>query len=677
MNPKIAVSLVLLKSMVILECFLIIGCSSTGGGFFTTRYQSVVAYFNTYYNAKKTFDEAIREIERTKPKTSETNLFVVSTVPQAARTKFLSTIEKCSKIIQFYPQSDLVDDALLMIGKSYYHLNELLPARKKFTELLENFPKSDLFLEAKLGLGKTHYANQKNEDALSVLESLVAESITEEEDDIAIESLLLEGQISFDQQNYSQAISSYLHAVEILGNDQLLAIVAYRLALCYELNAEAEAASKAYLHVLDFDPPLSLEYQSRVRAAVMFSKAGNFKRAFELLAELDAEQLSVEQQSFVELERGNIYRTHGENDKALTQYRLVDSLYKRTDAAAKSHYQSALLHEQKLFDLQQAKLHYDKAKTEFPQSEITPAAVKKSEILGRYLALSVELAKYDSLLQAALHPELYSHPTDTLQPDSSEANTIQGLDQNLPDSLKFAENVSQRDSLEVQHRVPVPLDTIHSRRAANQFALGILFLVDFEQADSSSYWLTTLLREYPDSKFSPQALYALAEVYRSTNDTSAVDSLHHVLLSKYPDSEYSLGIKKLLGQPIRSVPSDSVEILYERAEKSLESGNARAALDQFKKIARDYKKTSFAAKARYAVGWLYENVLVNNDSALTHYQLLVEEEPVSVYAERVRPKLAARDNLRSGENPQSIHGTENKESVPAKLEGKKDRKEKE
>ena len=632
------------------------GCSNSSSDFVTTSYQNFISYFNTYYNAKKTFDQAVEETEGAQPRTRDFRLFAAYVVPQTAKTKFLSVIEKCSKLIQFYPHSNLVDDALFMIGKSYLYLNEILPARRKFTELLDNFPRSNVQFEARLGIAKTHYASQSGAETLDILKKLIADAVAQNERDIAIEALLLEGQIYFDRLDYTEAAKSYSHALEISGSDKLHGFAQFQLAQCYHIKGDDDSASKAYMKVLDFDPDFSLYYRARLGAAMTFSALGDLGRALSLLEDLGKEKLSAEDRSYVDLEIANIYQKQGDYPKANKQYALVDSLYKHTDAAAKSYYQAGLMYEKKLSNFPEARLYYDKAKSEFTQSDVTDEAIKKSDVLGRYLLYRGELAKYDSLLAMALHPRVPVQGADTLQPKSDSTMKSPRGDQVSRDSVSRKGPLTKSDSLKLA-TASVPIDTIHYRRASNQFDLAILFFMDLDQPDSAVHRLSALVREYPDSKFAPRALYALAEVYRSKPEPTASDSILQVLLNKYPESEYALRVKKLSGQETSPTILDSAELRYTNAENSFKAGNELLALDGFKDIATRYHGTALGTKARYAVGWIYENVLFQNDSATVHYRLLVKEQPQSIYADRIRPKLAAKDNPAP---PDSLHGPSSK-----------------
>lgn len=624
---------------------IVVGSGCSGSGVFSTTYQNTVAYFNTYYNAKRAFDEAVEEIRKNQPATLQTNLFALPNVPAAVRPKFSAVIEKCSKIIQFYPNSNLVDDALLLIGKSYYYLNEILPAQRKFSELLENFPRGELRFETKLMLAKTHYLAEKENDALEVLNGLITESLDENENDIAIAGRMLQGQIYMDRNDFPRAVESYKRTLEISGDKVLLALAAYQLARSYELMDNSELACQAYIQVLDFDPHFTLEFDARLRAAILYSTMGKGQLSLNMLEDLQSELLTPEQRSSIEFELGNSYRRAKEYEKALFHYETVDSLYKRTDASAKSSYQRGILFEKVFFDLQRAKVYYDKAKSEFPQSEITPSAIKKSDIFGRYVSHRTELSKYDSLLYAYLHPLLSDDHSGKL------IDSVRKVGRNeivQPESVTAAKIPKHMDSLKAKS---IPIDTVHYRRSINQLALGILFFVDVERPDSSVYWLTAMLNDYPNSKSTPQALYVLSEVYRSRDEQAKVDSLYDILLSRYPNSEYAANVRKIRGQLPKPSESDSAEVHYGNAMRIHDGGNAQQAIQEFRKVARKYRNHPVNAKARYAIGWIFENVIINKDSAVAHYRLLQQEQPTSIYAERIRSKLAFLDNKEADPKP--------------------------
>ena len=61
-----------------------------------------------------------------------------------------------------------------------------------------------------------------------------------------------------------------------------------------------------------------------------------------------------------------------------------------------------------------------------------------------------------------------------------------------------------------------------------------------------------------------------------------------------------------------------------------------------------YPASPFASKAQYAVGWIYEQLTVQPDSAIASYEKLLSLYPGSTYAVRVQPKLAEVQLKRNG-----------------------------
>lgn len=656
-------------SLMFLGSVFLSGCSGSVGEFFDRRYQNVTGYFNTYYNAKRAFDEAEVEVHKDRAKAQVANYFAPYTPSQSAKQKFPSVIEKSSRLIQFYPNSKWVDRAVLMIGKSYYYQNELLPARRKFSELLEIYPRSHLRFEAKLGLAKVHYATQLHTDVLEVLRSLIPEALAEKEYDLAVEALLLRGQVFLDRDELSEAELSYLEALRIDGSERLRAYAQYQLAKTHERAGKIEAAVAAYQRVRDFGADFAIEYNARLRAGILFGQLGHYDDAFDMFDQLQREPLLAEQRALVDLETANILHMSDDYAAALIQYHLVDSLYQRTDAAARSYYQRGLLYESKLRDFEEAKRYYDLALSEYAQSEIIPIALKKSQVLGRYATHKSELVRFDSLLHRALNP-----PDTTVAEDSSSVSRDSEIagervgertESDSPGSV--AEATRRTDTTKSAPTVAIPLDTIHAKRASNQFSLGVLFLVDLEMPDSAEYWLTTLLDEYPQSSIAPRALYALAELYRLGDKPSKVDSVHNELLLRYPDSEYAAHVRKVSETTSHSEHNHASDSLYRRAEQYILEGDTRAAIRVLNKIVGKHKDSAAAPKARYTLGWIYENLQINNDSAIAHYRQLVEDHPNSVYASRVRPKLVMVDDVqaqeKAGQAPEQLSSSPGRVSI--------------
>jgi tetratricopeptide (TPR) repeat protein len=105
------------------------------------------AYFNTFYNAQYYFREARKKV------TNDTLKVDVE--------EFSKTIEKTTSIIVKYPRSRYVDNALYMMGVSYYYKGDYPRALEKLDYLLYNYTESNYYDDALYYRGLSYFKQQK------------------------------------------------------------------------------------------------------------------------------------------------------------------------------------------------------------------------------------------------------------------------------------------------------------------------------------------------------------------------------------------------------------------------------------------------------------------------------------------------------------------------------------
>jgi TolA-binding protein len=143
----------------------------------------------------------------------------------------------------------------------------------------------------------------------------------------------------------------------------------------------------------------------------------------------------------------------------------------------------------------------------------------------------------------------------------------------------------------------------------------------------------------------PRALYTLAQIAQqdSTSPPGVADSLLHVIVVRFSESEFAAAARHSLGMPPVERAKDTVEVAYKAAEQLMKQGEYAAALQSFRLIAERDTTSPFAAKAQYAVGWIYENINLEPDSSIANYRRLVRRFPGSPYTSAVQPKLTLAD----------------------------------
>ena len=131
------------KQVFIASLLLIVsGCSVWDN--FTT-------YFNLYYNTATLFEDAENDILSQKRDLFSNEPLIVS---GNAKASLVKVIEKSSKLLQFYSNSSYVDEALTMLGKSFYYQSNYQKSKREFEELLATNPDDEIVTEANLWIAK-------------------------------------------------------------------------------------------------------------------------------------------------------------------------------------------------------------------------------------------------------------------------------------------------------------------------------------------------------------------------------------------------------------------------------------------------------------------------------------------------------------------------------------------
>ncbi|MEO0085338.1 MAG: tetratricopeptide repeat protein [candidate division WOR-3 bacterium] len=97
------------------------------------------AYFNTFYNAQTYYREGVRLKEQNQQ--------------GQAKAKFDKSVEKSALVLSRWPRSRWADDALFLIGMSYYHSGQFTRAIRHLEQLVLAFPKSRFVPDAELYRG--------------------------------------------------------------------------------------------------------------------------------------------------------------------------------------------------------------------------------------------------------------------------------------------------------------------------------------------------------------------------------------------------------------------------------------------------------------------------------------------------------------------------------------------
>lgn len=653
------------KSIVLLAASLLLlvswGCFiyDPAASFVQQRYTNTVAYFNTFYNAQRLFTEAedaviAAEIEyREFP--GQTKPFAI---PTTSRSKFTSSIEKNSKILSFYPTSKWVDDALLMIGKAYYYTGDDVRAQRKFYELSAQYPGGDRAIEGQLWLGRSLLRQKQYSQGVAQLEALLGNALTGYSNIAGLAAYEL-GKYYFDQNETERSLQYYSRALTLVRDGSLNALIQFQVGVCDERLRQFDKAERAYAAVSDHSPGYTLQFHAMLYRIKMISAQGRYDEALAAFNDMLGDTKNSDFYGLVHFEIANSMMAKGSVQEAIQKYIFVDTAYARTDVAARSYFTLARHFETVDVNFDSARSYYNKARTEFPASPITPDAAAKAEIFNKYDQLRKDLFRFDSLLTHTIRQKVVDDSLSALAIDSVAVKDTVALQQQTkkatPPGQKSEakrDSIPPIDSTKIKAQVAkdaayrAMVDSLHRSIVRTKFEFGGLFFSELQLADSALYWFHDVVRNYPKSDFIPRALYTIAEIYRSLQPQpqEVRDSLYRQIVSRYPQSPYAHEAGKNLGMVPKEAEKDSALELFERGERFTDEGKYESAINIFREVHRKFPSSPISPKALYAIGWHYEHFTVRNDSALSVYKRLLAEYPSSQFAQRVRPKVTEYEN---------------------------------
>ena len=616
-------------------------------------------YFNLYYNASKEFNEAEEQI-----KAQQKELFAPEEVKAGAQNKTLtSVIEKLSRLLQFYSESSYVDDALLMIGKSFYYQGDYLKALRKFDELLTKFPNSDLVLETKLWVGKADFKVRKYDEGNTILDEVKETAEKENENDILTQAYIEQISYLITTENYPDAINYAEKLIEVSGNDEMNASVEYEIGKLYQENDQLPEAAKAFAAVQNYSPDYETNYNSRLEYGKIQRQLGNSKSALEIFEDLKSRSIFNEYLDKTELQIGLALMDLNRTDEAFTQLSMVDTTYKQLPTSGEAKYYLGQIMEREYKDYDSANVYYSNVGKSPAPTEIQEEAKKKNLLINNYLGLRKSIDKNYRQLVYLENPDEFTK--DSL----AYANELARIDS--LNKIKQEQNLSkQQENDQRSRRLPerqvakqpetnqiagteeikppvkpnISADSINSIISKDEYELAGLFFTEFDRPDSAFYYYNWILNNHPNCPYIGRTLYALGVYYLTINQKEKADSLFEIVYDKYKNESIVNAAADKLNKPLIDLKYNPAEKQYLQAENILNENKYYEALSVFKDIYNNYPKSSFAPKALYAQGWIMENKLMKPDSAAIIYDSLTTKFAGTEYAKSVLPELMEYKN---------------------------------
>lgn len=663
--------------------------------FMGNRMENFSTYFNVFYTATDDYNTALQEIRTST--ISEYNrrldsLNIVLPVSATIKEKLDKTIARCSKVIQFHKNSKYLDAAVLLIGKSYYYLNDYLQAERKFSEFLSKLSASPLSDEAVLFLGRTKMRLGKIGEGETILQNLIAQSKNTEIISEAYQELAL---TELAKKNFSESIKYFQSSIKYTKDSERKSEKEYILAKIYNLF-EPEKSATVYERVVDMTSDFDLSFFAKLNygKALIYNK--QYDKAKEVLDDLNSEYRDYpEYKQLAELElANNLYGRKSYTD-GLDKYYEVIIKYPGTKASSNAYYQLGQFYENVKQDYLNALVNYKKSAEENSSGDYSAISQKRADVLDRYFTLQAEANGTDKIQIPAYNSQLEyfrkifdeergvirdnnSRPpgnTDPNRPNNDEGtgpkgggystslNILDTLDNGrrrmgedegmMPDpkNEKTNEIINEQTNEKISDTLKMPegnnnvdstansLADARTKKINSYYELAEIFIYDIQNNDSASHYLNILIKDFSDSPIRPKALYTLATVYKNSGKDLQGNELLNNLITEYPNSVFANESRKILGIREVEIEKDAAEESYNLAVKSFNDRNYFDAVSKFQDVLAKYPSSGYVDNTLYSLGWIYENVYFNRDSTMLYYNRIIKDYNSSDFAADVKPRV--------------------------------------
>ncbi len=376
------------------------GCSSIGG-----MWTDFNSYFNTFYNAKQSYDRGYRQFENQVDRINPERPIRIHRSPvRAGVSDFEDAIERGSDLLIRFPESRYVDDAVALIGRSFFFLENFFNAEQKFVELYTITASNDKRQQAVIWRARTMLELKRNNEGINYLFNQLDSPEIEWDRRPRAEAELIMAQFLVKTDQWEEAGQILFDALPEVRDNELRARGYFLHGQILEHLGEYQAAYDAYDRVRRSNPYYQMIYYSDLKKGILYRKMGRYEESRAHLASMARNNNNFEFLSEINFHRGRTHQAMNNPDEAIRFYREVLYFSYRTpsrEVLAQTHYGMAEVYRFNLHDHDLAAAHYDSSARNTSDLERLPRGFDSrsvSRAYNEFARLNNERARKDSLL---------------------------------------------------------------------------------------------------------------------------------------------------------------------------------------------------------------------------------------------------------------------------------------
>ena len=574
---------------------------------FSFLFFSNCAYYNTFYNAEKYYKEAEVIINDSKKDNNE--------IPQQAKKLLSQSIEKSQKVLDKFPNSKYIDDSYFLIGKSSFIKGDFNYSEKYFRKLVNEFPNSNFQIESKLWISYTLLKNNYIDSSFNYISNI--KDINLNDSQSYLKNLVL-AEISLSKNKRIEAYDFFERAIEFSRSNSRKSSMYERLVTISEKNKDLDKLIYFLDRLNFYSKNEELKHDSKLKWLKYNRELGNLdlvrSEINTLLTRSDYEKIFLS----LELEKIKILISESKNDLAKNNLLYIVENNSKKEETAESYYLLGLHYLTNEWDLDKSKEYFSNVKSEYSRSIFVDNSIELKNTIEKYQGLE----KIFSSQQAG--------DTSTVEFTIDEEERVDDpidMDYNFPNMMndlpnKYSNPNSMYPEWEEENISSVVIKgTIDSLI----FAMGEILYFDFQQLDSAKSRFNFLYTNYPESKFTPQALFILAN--------TSEDSLKwkEKLFKEYTDNNF---VSILRGEKIID---DDIDILDQKRDSlwNIFEVYPDSAAIGFIKLYESFKDPM----SLYSGAFIYDNYLNDIKKTKKYYESYIENFSDSQFFSKVNKRL--------------------------------------
>ena len=621
----------------ILIVFLLTGCS----GVIKQSWTNFRAHYNTYYNAEKSFKAGQEKVlSQNLLIDPEKPIRIHRELPQAGAEEFKNTIEKGAQIIRKFPDSKWIDDALFLMGKSYYYRKEFYLGLQKFEELYETTTDKDLKLKSVIWKGRTLLDLKQYGEALSFLQEQLSGLVENVDSEHKAELHVLIAEHHAMLGNWQEALDQLKLSVTKLGNRSLRMRAYFLYAQVHQRLGNNEQAYLAFDRVTSIYTDYQYSFWAELSKGKIARSAGNLDQAYYIFVGMSRDDKNLDKMAEINFQIAKTEQALGQIENSKVRYeQILRSSINQPDpeVQAKTYYQLGRIYSEHYKRYETAAAYLDSS-----SATSSPSFQSREEALAfaNYASLKSKEQKIDSLLALG---SLSSQELE-LKLQSIRKTRISKLSKDARDQRNVLANINQGD-----------VQTTDDSSSERNFGFLNYENVQLASAASNDFRAIWGNRPLVDNWRRAEAIQSSSinsqQVEAINGDNTGSSEI------RYNDKDLGINIGEIprTDEAKTTIQKERAHLQYQLGNLFFLTLNMPDSAETYftEAINSTYTDKSLTVRSRYALHQVYK-AEGQTEEANEQAERILNEHKGTVYANRIEEQLEEKDSEYSKDSQNSL-----------------------